>query len=122
MQEGLNAPFTISDVELDLSRLHLGRALGFSGCPAELFLFVSLLRLPKAPSALASAATALLNAVFQAGCFPTFYASLLVTPVLKDSQQSALDTSNYHLIAVLEASVRLNLKILDFQLFWNVFN
>ena len=118
-QHELNAPFTVDEVHVAVAKLHSGRAPGVAGCPAELFRFAQLPRPPHGASPthlLVPVLTDLLNAFFSSGHLPDSCNALLVSPVLKDSRKSALDTSNYRPIAVQEPIVRLYASVLNTRL------
>ena len=115
----LDDPFSPDEVYAALTRLNSGRAPGLSGYPAELLRFAQPLRPPDGaplPHVLLPVLTDLFNGFLDAGHIPVTCNPLLVSPVLKDSRKSALDTSNYRPIAVQEPLLRLYSSLLNARL------
>jgi len=115
----LHRPFTPVEVEVALSALKPGRAAGLGGFPSEFLRFAQQCRTPEVvapPHLLAPSLTAILNAMLGAGCLPPDHDILTVTPVLKDSSRSVLDTTNYRPIAVQDPLVRLYASLLNTRL------
>ena len=112
-------PFTIVEVELGLMKLKNGRSYGFTGYPAELLQQAQRpleSEGPLRPHLLAPTLLAVLNGLFVAGSIPMGHNVLKVTPVLKDSGKSILDTTNYRPIAVPEPGMRLYATLLNERL------
>ena len=115
----LHRPFTPIEVEVALLALKPGRASGLGGFPSEFLRFAQQFRTPEVlapPHLLVPTLTAILNAMLSAGCLPPDHNILTVTPVLKDSTRSVLDTTNYRPIAVQDPLLRLYASLLNTRL------
>jgi hypothetical protein len=115
----LNVPFTTAEIITALKRLRNAKSPGFTGICSEFFRYAKYTTSdadsrPSPHYVLADCLTRFMNAVFAHGVVPRQWDLSLITPVHK--RGSAMNTANYHPIAVGEPLAKLYAVLVQLRL------